>query len=1217
MADRKKKWRFAVDRGGTFTDVVGLDPDGRYHSLKLLSSSPQYRDASIEGIKRVLGYEGSPLPSDRIDGIRFGTTVATNALLERKGGTVLLVTTEGFADLLEIGYQDRPDIFSLCIEKKTRLYSRVLEVKERIASDGTVLTPLDTSLFEEQLRRYRNDDIDSVAVVLMHSWINPSHELLCEEALRKSGFEKIYLSHRSMNTIKVVTRGQSTVVDAYLGPVLQMYLDGILKDVGDIPVEFIISSGGLKRTEQLTGKEMLLSGPAGGTVASAYVCRAMGKTGVIGFDMGGTSTDVSRFDRDFEIVHETRITNIELKTDMISINTVASGGGSIIEFDGQKLTVGPESAGAYPGPACYGFGGPLTITDANLFTGRIVPEFMPETFGPERNSPLSVSISEEAFLKLTETVNKQTGSNLTPHEVALGALTIANEKMAMAIKDISVSRGFDVRRYALLCFGGAGGQHACQVADILGINEIIVHPLSGVFSAYGIGLSRPTERRVKTLLKRISDVSDTLLEEHFQELTLQAVKVLNSPTKYNIKKEIDIRPCGTDTYITVRYHNLKNSQEDFIRRYRTLYGFTPDSEDLEIVNLRVEVSREEDFFVPYTPVSHTKMAPEPVKYQNLYTLQGVFDCPVYKRHDLTVGFEATGPLIVVEGNSTTVVEPGFSVSVMKNGCMLIRKEQAEGHKKTVKTKEGADPILLEVFHNLFMAVATKMGYTLRNTAHSVNMKERLDFSCALFDAGGNLVANAPHIPVHLGAMADTVSALLEEKTNEIKPGDIYVTNNPYRGGSHLPDVTVIAPGFREDGRIGFFVAARGHHADIGGITPGSMPPESKHIDEEGILIDSLLVLRDGRFHEEALKGVLTRHPYPARNLHERIQDIKAQIAACLKGIEEVKNISREYGWKTLSEYMAHIQENAAYMVRKRLAEFLKDRGEFTGAFEDCLDDGTRISLTLKILAGDNPPDTVKAIFDFSGSSSEHTNDNLNTPLSVTRSAVLYVLRSLLKTNIPLNSGCLRPIKLIVPKGTIINPRYPAPVASGNVETSQRVVDVVLGALGIAGASQGSMNNLLFQVQGEPPYYETIGGGSGATEGCPGVSAVQVHMTNTRITDPEVLEVRHPGVRLKRFAIRRGSGGRGLYPGGDGIIREIVFLKPAVVSVISERRVYSPYGIKGGCSGLRGVNLLRKTSGQIKRLPHRFSITLQAGESIIIKTPGGGGYGKAGTQTDDS
>ncbi|NOX20747.1 MAG: 5-oxoprolinase [Nitrospirae bacterium] len=1210
MLKSSKKWRFAVDRGGTFTDVVGLDPDGRYHSLKLLSSSPLYRDASIEGIKRILGYEGSPLPADRIEGIRFGTTVATNALLERKGGRVLLITTEGFADLLEIGYQDRPDIFSLCIKKQTRLYSQVLEIKERVSSEGKIITPLDPGHLEERLKGYTPQEIDSIAVVFMHSWINPAHEIEALKVLRRLGFRNIYLSHRSMNTIKIVTRGQSAVVDAYLGPVLQIYLEGILKEVGEIPVEFIVSSGGLRKPEQLTGKEMLLSGPAGGTVASGHVCSLMGKTGVIGFDMGGTSTDVSRYDKDFEIVHETRIANIELKTDMISINTVASGGGSIVEFDGQKLTVGPESAGAYPGPACYGFGGPITITDANLFTGRIVAGFMPKTFGPNRDSPVDPALSEQAFLRLTERINRETGSSLTAHEVALGALRIANEKMAMAIKDISVSRGFDVRRYALLCFGGAGGQHACQVAEILGISEIIVHPMAGVFSAFGIGLSRRSERSVKTLLKTTSSVTDTQLRQHFEELTRHALNVLGNPVSYTVKREIDLRPKGTESYITVPYYSLADSIKEFKGRYRAIYGFTPEGSTIEIVNLRVEVSEEEDFFVPYQPESTSNQRPEPVKYQKLYTLQGVFDCPVYRRQDLPAGFEGKGPMIVVEEHSTTVVEPGFSLTVTGDGCMIIKKIQREDRKEKSSRSKGADPILLEVFHNLFMAVATKMGHTLKNTAHSVNMKERLDFSCALFDALGNLVANAPHIPVHLGAMADTVKALLEEKGTDLKPGDIYVTNNPYRGGSHLPDVTVIAPGFREDGKPGFFVAARGHHADIGGITPGSMPPESRHIDEEGVLIDNLLILRDGQFFEESLKKVLTEHPHPARNLRERILDIKAQIAACLKGIEEVNSIAREYGWQTLSEYMAYIQENASYMVKKRLSEFLKGAREYEGSFEDFLDDGTRIALTVKILAGENPPDTIQAIFDFTGTHKEHKDDNLNAPLSVTRSAVLYVLRSLLEKDIPLNSGCLKPIKLIVPEGTIINPRYPVSVSSGNVETSQRIVDVVLGAMGVAAASQGTMNNLLFQVQKEPPYYETIGGGSGAMDGCPGASAVQVHMTNTRITDPEVLEVRHPGVRLKRFSIRRGSGGRGLYPGGDGIIREIEFLRPAVVSVISERRNYSPYGIKGGKEGLKGVNLIRKVSGKIKRLPHRFTLKLQAGDSLIIKTPGGGGYGKA-------
>ncbi|RMG71775.1 MAG: 5-oxoprolinase [Nitrospirae bacterium] len=1217
MADQKRKWRFAVDRGGTFTDIVGIDPDGNFHSLKILSSSPQYSDASIEGIKRLLGHHASPLPEEQIEAIRFGTTVATNALLERKGGRVLLITTRGMADLLEIGYQDRPDIFSLCPKRQSRLYHQVIEVDERIAQDGTVIRALNARELREKLSRIDTACFDSVSVVFMHAWKNPLHELLCEDILYDAGINEVYLSHRSMNSIKIVTRGQSAVVDAYLGPVLQMYLKGILEEVGRIPVEFMVSSGGLKEPDELTGKEMFLSGPAGGVVSAAQVCKMLGKRGVIGFDMGGTSTDVSRYDGDFELLHETVIGGIELKTDMINIVTVASGGGSIVSFDGQRLLVGPESSGAYPGPACYGFGGPPSITDANLITGRLVPQFMPKTFGPEHNCFVNPELSLEAFRGLAEQITIATGKAVEAEEVALGALRVANEKMAMAIKEISVSKGYDVREYALLCFGGAGGQHACRVADILGIGEIIIHPLAGVFSAYGIGLSRRTERRVRTLLRALSEVSEEELNRAFDELTEEALKGLGNPKGFHTKREIDLRVKGTESYLTLSYKGLAGSIDEFQKRHRAIYGFEPESKNLELVNLRVELSKGEDFFPSFRTDKLSRVRPEPLMYQRLFTEKGWYKCPVYRRAELPEGFTASGPLIVVEEHSTTVVEPGFRLDVEKEGVLLIKREKPASSPMNIEAEDRADPVLLEVFHNLYRAVATKMGYTLRNTAHSVNMKERLDFSCALFDADGNLVANAPHIPVHLGAMADAVKALLEQRGGDIKPGDVYVTNNPYRGGTHLPDVTVIAPGFRDDGTLGFFVAARGHHADIGGTTPGSMPPESRSIDEEGVLIDNLLILRDGEFFERDFIRLLTEHPYPARNLPERLSDLKAQIAACQKGIEELRVIARQYGWDIVSAYMDYIQENASFMVKNRLYELLEGKEEFNSSFEDHLDDGTKIKLRVSIRAGENPPETLEAVFDFTGTDREHPADNLNAPLSVTRSAVLYVLRAMLNRDIPLNSGCLKPVKIIVPEGTVLNPSYPLSVASGNVETSQRVVDVLLGALGLAAASQGSMNNLLFLVEGETPYYETIGGGSGATADCNGASALQVHMTNTRITDPEVLEVRHPGVRLRRFMIRRGSGGKGLFSGGDGIIREIEFLKPAEVSVISERRNFSPYGLKGGEDGLKGVNLLRNGAGRIIRLPNRFTIRVKKGDSIIIKTPGGGGYGKAGTQADDS
>ncbi len=1272
------KWKFAVDRGGTFTDLIGLSPEGRLHTQKLLSSSPDYEDASIEGIKRVLGLSSDePFPEDRVEAIRFGTTVATNALLERKGGKVALLITRGFSDLLEIGNQARPEIFSLCIQKPSLLYSEVREVGERIDEKGDIIKGLDERQLQSALDRLKEKKIDAVAVVFLHAYKNPVHELLCEKVLRKNGFANIFLSHKTVNLIKVVSRAQSTVVDAYLSPVLGMYVEKIKKETGSIPVEFMQSAGGLSRPDTFKGKDALLSGPAGGVVAAASVSEELGIKGVIGFDMGGTSTDVSRYDGNFERIYEKVIGGVEIQAEMLNINTVASGGGSILWFDGQKMRTGPESAGASPGPACYGFGGPLAVTDANLLTGRIVTEYFPKTFGPDRSSPLNREVVKEAFDKLTEEINGATAEKMTPHEAALGFLRIANERMAMAIKEISVARGFDVRDYALVCFGGAGGQHACDIASSLQIETIVFHPLSSVMSAYGIGLSKPSQKMGRTILKPYNQKLHKDLSALFAEMEEglftenssrqipphppfpkggekyvdsaipplrkggeECVDSATSPLskgrgKYvesvspplakggrgglkntdrssiTFNRWLDLRPAGTNTYLTEEYQGYEETLRSFQKRYRKTFGFDPGGAPLEVVNLRVEVMEQKEFFPPYRiDEYHRSTDLEPVFFQEIYTREGIVKAPVYLREALSTGARIDGPCIVVDPHTTLIVEAGFTAEAAGNGSIIATKTV---HDRVTRSRTSAepDPILLEVFNNLFMSIATEMGYTLQNTAHSVNIKERLDFSCALFDGNGDLVANAPHIPVHLGSMSDTVKAILEDNQNEMKTGDLYLTNNPFRGGSHLPDMTMVCPVFSDQGKLRFFTAARGHHADIGGITPGSMPPESEDISEEGILVDNLLLVRDGHFREKEIIRRFSSHPYPVRNIDERIADLKAKIASCHKGAGELESLIRRFGWKTVREYMKHIQANAEFSVKQALYRFLIKSDPFEASFEDYLDDGTPIKVKIKISGGENPPETVRAVIDFTGTGPQHRKDNLNTPLSVTRSAILYVVRTLTGMDIPLNSGCLRPIEIIAPERTILNPAPPCPVASGNVETSQRIVDTLLGALGVAGASQGTMNNLLFEVQGETPYYETIAGGSGAMEGCPGASGVQVHMTNTRITDPEILEHRHPGVRLERFTLRSGSGGKGLYPGGDGVIREMTFLKPATLSIISERRIYSPYGMAGGESGNPGENLVKRASGETEKLPHRTTVDLKKGDSIIIQTPGGGGYGSKG------
>jgi len=986
-----KKWRFAVDRGGTFTDVVALDPGGVFHTLKLLSVSSGYDDASIEGIRRILGLDpGEPLPEDRIEGIRFGTTVATNALLERKGGRVALLITKGFSDLLEIGYQDRPEIFRLCIKKAPPLYSTVLEADERIGPDGRVIRSFDPGPLRDEVGKLREQGVDAVAVVFMHSWINPEHELLCAGLLEEYGFSGIFLSHRTVNLIKIVSRGQSTLVDAYLSSVLAVYLEGIRKETGNIPVEFMQSSGLLSPPASFTGKNAVLSGPAGGVVAVAETARRKELTGAIGFDMGGTSTDVSRFDGGLRKVYEKVIAGIPLQTEMLDIITVAAGGGSILRFDGQKMTAGPESAGSYPGPACYGFGGPLTVTDANLLTGRLIPEYFPETFGPDRSSPINSDITREKFQELTREINSAMGTAFSAREVAAGFLRVADEKMATAIREISVSRGFDVRRYALVCFGGAGGQHACPIASLLDIETVIIHPLSGVMSAYGTGLSRPARKAARTVLKPYTPETHREAGNIFRDLEAGLSAGGKTADKsFIVRYEMDLRPRGAETYLTVEYGGFGETLDNFRRQYNRLFGFSLRDTPVELVNLRVEVQESAGFFIPYSTgkKKHPGPAPVPDSYHEIFYPDGPVRAPVYLREALPPLAKVTGPAFIIDDDFTVIVDPGFKAETDETGVIVMKRVGGKKIKITGRSS-GPDPVLLEVFNNLFMGTAAEMGITLRNTAYSVNMKERLDFSCAVFDSKGDLVANAPHIPVHLGSMADTVRAVLQDRGGTMRPGDVYLTNNPYRGGSHLPDMTVVCPVFSEKGDLIFFTAARGHHSDVGGTTPGSMPPSATHIMEEGVLVDGFLLVRDNRFREDDLRELLLNHRYPSRNIQERILDFRAQTAACRKGVKELRHITEQYGLDTVLEYMQYIQENSEYSVKKALHEYLGKMGSFRGTFEDYLDDGTLLKVSVTIDGGTSPPDTLKAVIDFTGTGGQHMKDNLNAPLSVTRSAVI-------------------------------------------------------------------------------------------------------------------------------------------------------------------------------------------------------------------------------------
>ncbi|MEW6586422.1 MAG: hydantoinase/oxoprolinase family protein, partial [Nitrospirota bacterium] len=925
-----KKWKFAIDRGGTFTDVVAVDPEGRFHTLKLLSESSEYGDASIEGIRRILSLKrGERLPGERIEGIRFGTTIATNALLERKGGRVGLLITKGFADLLAIGYQNRPDIFKLCIEKPMPLYSSVFEIDERIDCYGRVVRGIDKEGLSEEIGRMKAEALDGVAVVFMHSWINPEHEILCGEILREKCISRVFLSHRTVNQIKIVSRGQSSVVDGYLSTVLAQYLQDIQAEIGSIPIEFMLNNGTLAGAESFAGKNALLSGPAGGVIAVSNIAEDRGYRFAIGFDMGGTSTDVSRFDGRHERIFEKEIAGIPLQIEMLSINTVAAGGGSILSFDGRKMLVGPESAGSDPGPACYGFGGPLTVTDANLMTGRLIPEYFPKTFGADRRSSADADIAENNFRILTEEINKTTGSSFSPQDIANGFLKVANEKMAMAIREISVSRGFDVRDYTLVCFGGAGGQHACDIASLLDMDSILIHPLCSVLSAYGIGLAHPARKVSRTFLMPFTESNVGRLDRLFVEME-NGVSFKKGPLvdSCTFRREIDLRPRGTETFLTLEYGTFDQIRTVFNARYESLYGFLPDDTALEVVNVRVEIAEPAKFFGPYIDARPTGIN-GPISQREIYFENcKSISVPVYHWQRLSAFFSLRGPACIVDDKTTIIVNPDFEASLDEKGVLMMKRLKSKKTRKVSKCSNKPDPILLEVFNNLFMGVAREMGSALGNTAYSVNMKERLDFSCAVFDAAGNLVANAPHIPVHLGAMSDTVKSVLEDNRSSMKPGDLYLSNNPYRGGSHLPDLTVVCPVFSERGEIIFFTANRGHHADIGGTTPGSMPPESSHIDEEGIVIDGLLLVREGVFREDTLKSVLADHPYPARNIRERIGDVKAQVAACHKGMVEIYRVIDRYGMDTVMDYMRFILDNAELAIRDALYGFLQGRSEF-------------------------------------------------------------------------------------------------------------------------------------------------------------------------------------------------------------------------------------------------------------------------------------------------
>jgi 5-oxoprolinase (ATP-hydrolysing) len=1207
------RWEFWIDRGGTFTDVIGRAPDGSLHTLKLLSeNSAQYDDAAVEGIRRLLGL--SPAESItplQVACVKMGTTVATNALLERKGERTLLVITRGFRDALRIATQARPRLFDRRIVLPEMLYERVIEAQERVDAHGVTIEALDAAALTVQLQRAFDAGIRSCAIVFLHGYRYVHHELIAADIARQIGFSQVSASHRVSPLMKLVPRGDTAVVDAYLSPILRRYCDRVADLMPGVPLFFMQSSGGLTQASRFNGKDAILSGPAGGIVGMVRTAQARGHARLIGFDMGGTSTDVSHFAGEYERAFDTAVGGVRVRAPIMSIHSIAAGGGSIIHFDGARLRVGPESAGASPGPACYRRNGPLTITDANVLLGRIQPEFFPRVFGPTANETLDGAIVARRFAELAQRVPGATGRLMAPEEVAAGALRIAVGSMANAVKRISVMRGHDVTGYTLQCFGGAGGQHAGLVADALGMRRVFIHPLAGVLSAYGMGLADQIAMREASVELELSDenlthataMASRLLDEAAAELTEQGLagEVLKRVARVHVRYQ------GTDTALpcvlpaqSLAAQSVRMIREEFERSYRRRFEFVAPDHRLVIESVAVECIAPGADSPTLSSSGHgATYEPKADAEISMYCLAdaesaGWRGARLYRAEALRQGARVVGPAILADRNATTVVEPGWEARVVVGGCVELERVQRSACELGVGAH--VDPVMLELFNNIFMNIAEQMGLRLQNTAYSVNIKERLDFSCALFDAAGALIANAPHMPVHLGSMSESIRTVID-RNPRMRSGDVYVLNDPYHGGTHLPDITVVTPVYLDAAGAApsFFVASRGHHADVGGITPGSMPPFSTSIGEEGVLIDNFKLVENGTLREAAMRELLLNGAYPSRNPAQNLADMRAQIAANAKGSVELKALASQYGVDTVIAYMRHVQDNAEESVR-RVITTLKD-----GHFILPLDNGSHIEVAVRVDA-----ERRSACIDFTGSSAQ-LGDNFNAPRAVTTAAVLYVFRTLVNDDIPLNAGCLKPLQIILPEGCMLNPQYPAAVVAGNVETSMCVTNALYGALGSMAASQCTMNNFTFG-NGQYQYYETIAGGSGAGPEFDGTSVVQTHMTNSRLTDPEVLEFRFP-VRLESYEIRPGSGGAGRWKGGDGGVRRVRFLEPMTASILSNGRTVGSFGMAGGEAGAVGENFVERADGRIEKMAHIGELEVNADDVMVICTPGGGGYGR--------
>lgn len=1213
------EWQFWIDRGGTFTDIVARRSDGALSTHKLLSENPErYRDAAVHGIRELLGLApGAPIAKGTIEAVKMGTTVATNALLERTGERTVLIITRGFGDALRIAYQNRPKLFVRRIELPKMLYERVIEVDERLGAHGETVRALDLAAAERSLRGAFDDGIGACAIVLMHGYRYPAHEAKLAELARTIGFVQVSVSHEVSPLMKLVSRGDTTVVDAYLSPILRRYVAQVEADLPGVTLQFMQSSGGLTEAHRFQGKDAILSGPAGGIVGAVEVSRLAGFDQIIGFDMGGTSTDVTHYAGEYERAFVTEVAGVRLRAPMMKIHTVAAGGGSICTFDGARFRVGPASAGANPGPACYRRGGPLTVTDCNVMLGKIDSALFPQVFGPDGNLPLDAEVVRAKFVELAAKVATDTGHARTPQQIAEGFLRIAVENMANAIKHISVERGYDVTEYTLCCFGGAGGQHACLVADALAMTRVFIHPLAGVLSAYGMGLADVRAMRQKAVEAQLSTATLVAAQPVFAELTALARAEVEAQgigaDRIRIKRTLHLKYDGTDTTLEIPLDpepsTAPNDQAsrtvddgtvaaliaDFERRYRVQYGFLMPGKPLVIEAAAVEAigatATAEEAAPSFLPRDGS-LAPS--KSGRVYIAGAWHAAPVFTREHLRPGDTIAGPAVIAEKNATTVIEPGWEATLTPRDHLTLKRVVAIGRQHAIGTT--ADPVLLEVFNNLFMAIAEQMGVTLANTAYSVNIKERLDFSCALFDHEGHLIANAPHMPVHLGSMGESVRTIIDRRRATMQAGDVYVLNAPYNGGTHLPDVTVIAPVFLDAAAPEFYVASRGHHADIGGTTPGSMPPDSTHVDEEGVLLDNVQLVAKGRFLDHEMRAILASGRFPSRNIDQNLADLRAQVAACARGIVELKKMVAHFGLDVVRAYMTHVQDNAEEAVR-RVLDVLKD-----GHFEYEMDNGAKIVVTIRIDKAKR-----KATIDFTGTSAQQPT-NFNAPSAVCKAAVLYVFRTLVDDEIPMNAGCLKPLDIVIPDGSMLAPRYPAAVVAGNVETSQAVTDTLYGALGALAASQGTMNNFTFGNE-TYQYYETISGGSGAGPDFDGASVVQTHMTNSRLTDPEVLEWRFP-VRLEEFKVRRGSGGAGRHRGGDGGERRVRFLERMTAAMLANHRRVPPFGLCGGAPGEAGRNWVERVDGTREDFGATFKVEMNEGDVFVIQTPGGGGFGPA-------